>query len=44
MSPFVERYTYTDAVTGAAPLGSSLINAVHNKLKSVGAETAIIQG
>ncbi|KAF9790975.1 AMP binding protein [Thelephora terrestris] len=31
-------------MSGAAPLGASLISAVHNKLKSVGANTVIPQG
>jgi len=33
-----------DAVLGAAPLGVSLIQAVHNKLKSVGANAVVVQG
>jgi len=31
-------------LSGAAPLGPSLVQAVHNKLKSVGANTALLQG
>ncbi|KAF9646482.1 acetyl-CoA synthetase-like protein [Thelephora ganbajun] len=31
-------------MSGAAPLGASLIQAVHDKLKSVGAHTIILQG
>jgi hypothetical protein len=32
------------AASGAAPLGAPLIKAVHNKLKSVGANTIVMQG
>jgi len=32
------------AASGAAPLGASLIKAVDNKLKSVGANAVVLQG
>jgi 4-coumarate--CoA ligase len=43
-SPFVGNYIYPDADSGAAPLGAPLIEAVHNKLKSIGANTIVLQG
>jgi hypothetical protein len=43
-SPFVECRANTDAISGAAPLGASLIRDTHTKLRSVGANTAVLQG
>lgn len=39
------KTTFTPVATlGAAPLGASLVEAVHDKLKSVGANPIVLQG
>lgn len=43
-SPSMEGRIQTNNIQGAAPLGAPLITAVHNKLKSVGANTVLVQG
>lgn len=45
--PATNKYnlkTLRAVLSGAAPLGAPLINAVHNKLKSVGANAIVLQG
>jgi len=45
--PAVNKYdlkTLRYLMSGAAPLGASLVDAVHKKLKSVGADAALLQG
>ena len=41
---FVGRRADGEDYSGAAPLGAPLVDAVHKKMKSVGADTAILQG
>lgn len=45
--PATNKYnlkTLRTILSGAAPLGASLVKAVHDKLKSVGADTVLVQG